>query len=471
MGVKKVYIIDEVHMLSTQAFNGLLKTIEEPPGHVLFVLATTEPHKVPATILSRCQRFTFRRVRDIDLIKRLEYICEQEKIEADKESLEAVLRLAGGGVRDAVSLLDKVISFSGSKVDYKIVAQVLGIVPAESQKKIFTALFKADYSSLVEELNNIESLGYDILRLSQELVHNTNTALLKVLSHVEPHAPFQMISLNDMVGLLEFLSRASAQASKMEDPFFHIRVELLKLASKFDSSGKSVFSAPEASARTHVSTHVDSAKPKSAQPENRVDEPDNSAQPENRVDEPDKTARAGSASQAGSAEPAKAGSASQAGSAEPAKAGSVSQAGAVEPVKTGLASPVSGLGISVTRENWDQLLGLVRKKDAVVHALLREGRPEIHGENLKIIFKKQHAFHQGQLSEERYLSTVRSAAAAVFEQAVSVSAHLEGDETEKKKLSEESLMEKALKDPRVKHLLDISGGKLIKVIPENKLNK
>ncbi|HEY0826817.1 MAG TPA: DNA polymerase III subunit gamma/tau, partial [Bacilli bacterium] len=109
---QKVYIIDEVHMLSIGASNALLKTLEEPPPHVIFILATTEPHKLPITIISRCQRFDFRRVTAEDQIGRLQYICEQEGLTADPEALKYIARLSDGGMRDALSLLDQIVSFA-----------------------------------------------------------------------------------------------------------------------------------------------------------------------------------------------------------------------------------------------------------------------------------------------------------------------------------------------------------------------
>ena len=122
----KVYIIDEVHMLSTGAFNALLKTLEEPPKNVIFILATTEPHKIPATIISRTQRFDFRRITNDEIIQRLRYILEQEEITYEEEALSVIARCANGGMRDALSLLDQVISFSDDKVSFEQAIQVSG---------------------------------------------------------------------------------------------------------------------------------------------------------------------------------------------------------------------------------------------------------------------------------------------------------------------------------------------------------
>src|SRR5690554_264178 len=127
----KVYIIDEVHMLSTGAFNALLKTLEEPPSHVIFILATTEPHKIPLTIISRCQRFDFKRISAEAMIERMQYIVEQENMAITKEALEAIALAAEGGMRDALSILDQVISYSEGEADIDDVLAVTGGVSQE----------------------------------------------------------------------------------------------------------------------------------------------------------------------------------------------------------------------------------------------------------------------------------------------------------------------------------------------------
>lgn len=123
---QKVYIIDEVHMLTTEAFNALLKTLEEPPPHVMFILATTEPHRLPATVISRCQRFDFRRVSLDEQTQRLRVICEQEGIAAEEEAIEYIARLSDGGMRDALSILDQISSFSDGRVSYQQVLDMTG---------------------------------------------------------------------------------------------------------------------------------------------------------------------------------------------------------------------------------------------------------------------------------------------------------------------------------------------------------
>ena len=139
-GREKVYIIDEVHMLSVSAFNALLKTLEEPPEHVLFIFATTEPHKIPDTILSRCQRFDFRRISEGQIVGALKRIAGEESIEVQESVLLDIAREARGGMRDSLSLLDQVISFCGQTVDPDKARQVLGIAGRAQLSQMFSAI-------------------------------------------------------------------------------------------------------------------------------------------------------------------------------------------------------------------------------------------------------------------------------------------------------------------------------------------
>ncbi|MGL4952595.1 MAG: DNA polymerase III subunit gamma/tau, partial [Culicoidibacterales bacterium] len=127
----KVYIIDEVHMLSTGAFNALLKTLEEPPKHVIFILATTELHKIPVTIISRCQRFEVKKMTEIQIIERLNFVLTQEQIEFEQDAMALIARVSDGGMRDALSLLDQVISYCSGKITLHDVYDVAGIATAD----------------------------------------------------------------------------------------------------------------------------------------------------------------------------------------------------------------------------------------------------------------------------------------------------------------------------------------------------
>ncbi len=173
----KVYVLDEAHMLTQEAFNALLKTLEEPPPHVLFVLVTTEPHKIPATIVSRCQRFDFRRVRLQALVERLSYICKQEGVHVDPAGLELIARQSTGGMRDAVSLLDQMTSY-GQDISLEQVQMVLGSVTSDVAAGVVSAFADRDSAAGLERINSAIGDGADPRQLGREIVELLRGVLL-----------------------------------------------------------------------------------------------------------------------------------------------------------------------------------------------------------------------------------------------------------------------------------------------------
>ena len=174
----KVYIIDEVHMLSTAAFNALLKTLEEPPPHVKFVFATTEAQKVLPTIISRCQRFDLKPIPEELIIKRLAHIAGEEKIDVSRAALHAIARLADGGMRDSQSILDQMIAFCGEKIDESDVLDVYGLVSAEKLGFLASALSAGDFQKIVEWVDEFDAAGRDLFRLLIDLQTLVREALL-----------------------------------------------------------------------------------------------------------------------------------------------------------------------------------------------------------------------------------------------------------------------------------------------------
>ena len=166
----KIYIIDEVHMLSTSAFNALLKTLEEPPAHVLFVFATTEPQKIPVTILSRCQRHDLRRIELTDIISNMHWICTQEQIGIDDQSLGLIARESGGSMRDALSLLDHVIACTHDHITIKVVSELLGLVERRHIFEVSAAIFSRDLHGVLKLIDGIWRAGYEIIRFFNDLI-------------------------------------------------------------------------------------------------------------------------------------------------------------------------------------------------------------------------------------------------------------------------------------------------------------
>jgi len=176
-GRYKVFIIDEVHMLSTEAFNALLKTLEEPPAHVIFILATTDPHKIPATIHSRCQRFDFRRVTVEEITDHLEMVAEKSGINADREALRLIAIQSEGGMRDALSLLDQ-CGVMAQQITAATVREVLGIVGRETLRQLVGAIGKQDLSATLAKLNFLLEQGKDVRQVLTELAEYFRALLL-----------------------------------------------------------------------------------------------------------------------------------------------------------------------------------------------------------------------------------------------------------------------------------------------------
>ena len=208
----KVYIIDEVHMLTKEAFNALLKTLEEPPEHIVFILATTEIHKVPATIISRCQRFTFKAVSKKDLKEHLKKIARLEKIETDDSALDLLSQHAQGSLRDALSLLDQLASLK-QKISAELVEEILGLPPQAIVEKLLKALIAGDMKEVIKHYQNLDAQGVDPIVLAERLSQNlrddlqSNTSdsyaqklelledLLDVSSAKQPHATLEITLL------------------------------------------------------------------------------------------------------------------------------------------------------------------------------------------------------------------------------------------------------------------------------------
>ena len=166
----KVYIIDEVHMLTTQAFNALLKTLEEPPAHVIFILATTEPHKIPLTIASRCQKFRFSKINDSLIADRLSEIAGFENIKIDNDALYEIARLADGGMRDAINILDQLVAYSNSKITLEDIYKVNGSVSYSDLYELLKAIIDNDKVKIIEFVDNIDKNGKEIGKFVEEMI-------------------------------------------------------------------------------------------------------------------------------------------------------------------------------------------------------------------------------------------------------------------------------------------------------------
>ena len=237
----KVYIIDEVHMLSTAAFNALLKTLEEPPAHVIFILATTEIQKVPATILSRCQRYDFTRIGPEDIARRVEYIAGEEKLELTQDGAELIARLADGALRDALSILDTCAGVT-AKIDADVVRRMAGVTDRSYLFRISDALEAQDGAAALAQLAQLRQQSVDVKRLTEELIAHYRALMLAalpggqaLLSGVSPEEEAQYLEKGLQLGqrdairairtlgnALEHMTRGSDQRIELELALFSL---------------------------------------------------------------------------------------------------------------------------------------------------------------------------------------------------------------------------------------------------------
>lgn len=195
-GSYRVYIIDEVHMLSNSAFNALLKTLEEPPSHSVFIFATTEVHKIPATILSRCQHFTFRRISRLEIMKQLRHVATQTGVTIEDRSLSALARASDGSMRDALSLLDQAVSFGGERIAHEDLEILIGSVPEELVRQMIEAILAHQASETVMLVGQLVDQGFDVRVFCRELVERfRNLLVAKVVP--SRHQVQHLIELSD----------------------------------------------------------------------------------------------------------------------------------------------------------------------------------------------------------------------------------------------------------------------------------
>lgn len=240
---KKIYIIDEVHMLSTSAFNALLKTLEEPPAHVIFIFATTEPHKLPGTILSRCQRFDFKRIPLKLIHQRLRLIVEEEKITISDNGLLLLAREADGGMRDAQSLLDQVISFAGSEISDKEIIDVLGIIDRALIQEAVQAVIGRDGRACLLTVEKLFVYGWDVKEFGKELLeYFRNLAVVKVASGdpalIESNGDeieimksiVRDVSMGDLHMFFDMMARGMEDILRSSHPKISLEMLLLKMS-------------------------------------------------------------------------------------------------------------------------------------------------------------------------------------------------------------------------------------------------
>lgn len=238
LGRYKVYVIDEVHMLSNAAFNALLKTLEEPPGHAIFVLATTEAHKIPATVLSRCQRHEFRRIRVTAIVATLNQIAENEHLQVPQEVLELIARQSTGSLRDAISLLDQ-LSSTGETIDLELAQTVLGTATSQAVFEVIRALLDCDPPAGLDEIHCALDAGSDVREFARQIVSYLRRVLLlqveaseagfdtpEIEAIMEEQA--RQISTPDLISLIRIFNRVAADTRSKWHPGLPLEIAFLE---------------------------------------------------------------------------------------------------------------------------------------------------------------------------------------------------------------------------------------------------
>ncbi len=387
---RKVYIIDEVHMLSIGAFNALLKTLEEPPPHVVFVFATTEPNKVPDTILSRCQRYNFRRIPTREIVDALKHLVDEKSIEVDEASLYLIAQRADGSLRDALSLLDQAISFSESGIDAESVRALLGIVPRELYFQLTTAVQDQDGATALKLIAELLEGGGDVGEFVEGLLEHVRHLLV---AHVEGEVvggdlPEDELALyqemaagfdeQQLVRMLNTVADLELNLGRVGEPRFWLELTVMKLIQAattvqletlmarldamdaVEAAGPSASSKPAPTAVRKPTPRAPSGPPANGSSEEGADDEDSPPPPESASD-PQPEVR--------------------------------------EEEHAGTAEPVSIDGI---RTKWNEVVAAVREEKVSVGTFLGESEPRSLDDNqLLVVFKRTRDFHASQVRRNR----------------------------------------------------------------------
>jgi DNA polymerase-3 subunit gamma/tau len=383
----KVYIIDEVHMLTQGAFNALLKTLEEPPAHVMFLLATTEPHKIPLTIISRCQRFDFRRISKKAMLDRLEHICKEENIPIEEEALLLLIQVAEGGMRDALSLLDQAHSFAEEKVTLNDVLAITGAVSQHSLSKLADSILGGRMEETIRYLDELMDQGKEPIRLVEDLIYYFRDILLyqnaphldEVLERVQVTDDFKekatSYSKERLFLAIQGLSEAQNEMKWTNHPRVFLEVACIQLIHHTQTEP------------LIQRSQVEGAIPGGAVAHGSVDQIEELMQKmvtlENRLKELQSGVGKPASEEAGSKSPRQMPSTRKVQSSSPATG---------QRIKEMLKSASKPMLVQLTNQ-WSMVLDEIKRKKITVHAWLIDGEP-VACSNDKFLLAFKNAIHR-----------------------------------------------------------------------------
>lgn len=428
----KVYIIDEVHMLTPEAFNALLKTLEEPPKHLIFILATTEPEKLPQTILSRCQRFDFKRVSTKDMADRMRSIGEDLNLEIDEKVLNLIARNSDGAMRDALSLLDQCISFGEGKIEYEDAINILGIANNDKMLSLTESIIKKDLKKSLSQIDNIIQDGKDINQFIKDITyHFRNIMIAKSTKD-----PSELIEMDD-----ETLTSYIEQADQVELEFILNTLDILTMSDE------------KAKWSTQPRIILEMAIIQIAKLEEKLSL-------EDRIKKLEMGIKSGSQNivKKDREEITKPKTSQEAIKDEKPKTKDHKSEGAKAEVAREISQDSSNIDISTIKSKWKDILQVIKKEKMNVYALLIEGKPSVFQNGLlTIAYKEPYGFHKEAVNSAQNKEFVENTLSNYFNAKLEINLIMEregqeNEEDEKKKI-----------DKSIKNVIDFFGKDLVEI--------
>jgi DNA polymerase-3 subunit gamma/tau len=423
-GKFKVYIIDEVHMLTGEAFNALLKTLEEPPEHLIFILATTEPHKIPATVLSRCQRFDFKRLSNEKMVERMQEICDAQNIEYEKYALFTIARFAEGGMRDALSILDQCISYSSTTLKNEDVQEIIGIVDYRFLEEFVSAIGERDLSGLMVKISDLVLSGKDVaLYCTQLLDYLRNLLIVKVSDSAE--------LLQVPQGEVEALFK---QAGKMTQKQITVIMDNLTRAEKemkWSSNSRILLELAVVKAVTDEESTIQHLVERVNRLENLMKNKSVTSQEEiPDVEEKENINEAEDSAQNDNATGTK-------------------------------------LNLENVKSRWQDFLGAVKKNKITTYAFLVEAEPiGLEDGVLTVVFAEGYAFHKDKLQQKENLDTIKATFMEVYAEQVEFNIKLRNENENDENLTYEVDSQNNNKEDNriVEEAVKLFGGNIVEII-------
>ena len=454
-GKRKVYIIDEVHMLTTEAFNALLKTLEEPPAHVVFVFATTEAHKVPETILSRCQRYNFRRIPPVAIVEELKKAVDEEGVTAEETALFLIARKADGGMRDALSLLDQVIAFSDAGITEDAVQNLLGLISRDVYFDLTQAIVERDGARALGIVDELAREGSDLGEFVAGLMAHFRHLLvacaagdltdenLPETDRVQYAEVAEQFEEADLVRMLNAVGELETQISRVTEPRFWLELTVMKLVQMTSSVDLQVLISRLEQLERGLKSQGTATETRRPLPRPQPVQKATSSKPDTRARgeklPPPTTASKSSPPQ-------------QRGNGRPVAEQPQEE---VPPVPD--VSSEEPPDFSIVKDKWVQLVQAVKVKKMSLGTFLDEGRPQsMDGRLLVVAFQKHREFHANQVRRSRAL--VEEVARGVFGGPVTISCEVVYDDNKEQIVEEKGVEE----DERVQMVMQIFSGEVIR---------